>query len=68
MIDPYEEWEAFLALAESPDLEIVVSNTTEAGLAYMPSEWNPNEPVASFPGKLTMFLYRRFNWFGGDPY
>ncbi|MFC5529240.1 tagaturonate reductase [Cohnella yongneupensis] len=65
MIDPYAEWEAFLSLADSADLLFVVSNTTEAGLAYQPSEWRPNEPVLSFPGKLTAFLYRRFVKFGG---
>ncbi|MBO7745926.1 tagaturonate reductase [Paenibacillus sp. MWE-103] len=67
MIDPYEEWDAFLALADSPELEFVVSNTTEAGLAYQQAEWNPGAPVASFPGKLTVFLYRRFVTFAGDP-
>lgn len=66
MINPYEEWETFLALAESPDLEFVVSNTTEAGLSYQTAEWNPHEPAASFPAKLTLFLYRRFEVFAGD--
>lgn len=67
MIDPYEEWEAFLALADVPELEIVISNTTEAGLAYHPSEWQEGKPVLSYPGKLTALLYRRFRIFGGDP-
>lgn len=67
MIDPYEEWKAFMALADNPELEIVISNTTEAGLAYQPSEWREGEPVLSFPGKLTALLYRRFDTFGGDP-
>ena len=67
LIDPYCEWNSFMELAESPDLSIVISNTTEAGLNYERSEWNPSEPVLSFPGKLTVFLYRRFQVFGGDP-
>ncbi|WP_158602193.1 tagaturonate reductase [Cohnella endophytica] len=67
MIDPYGEWESFLELAEGPELEFVISNTTEAGIAYRHSEWNPREPVSSFPGKLTAFLYRRFERFSGDP-
>lgn len=66
-IDPYSEWETFLALAAEPSLEFVVSNTTEAGLVYQASEWAPDEPVASYPGKLTVLLYRRFAAFGGDP-
>ncbi|MBR8646289.1 hypothetical protein KEH51_28495 [[Brevibacterium] frigoritolerans] len=46
IIDPYEEWMGFLALSENPELEFVVSNTTEAGLKYQPiplkkeSRWN----------------------------
>lgn len=67
MIDPYEQWEAFLQLAENPDLEIVISNTTEAGLAYQQSEWQPGAPILSYPGKLTAFLYRRYMAFQGDP-
>ncbi len=66
MIDPYEEWEAFLALADVPELEFVISNTTEAGLAYQSSEWREGEPVLSYPGKLTALLYRRYRKFGGD--
>jgi tagaturonate reductase len=67
MIDPYAEWDRFLALAENPSLEFVISNTTEAGLVYQPSEWRPDAPVLSFPGKLAMFLYRRYRHFQGDP-
>lgn len=67
MIDPYEEWDAFLALAEGEDLAFVVSNTTEAGLTYSPSDWREGEPVLSYPGKLTAFLFRRFTRFAGDP-
>ncbi|NIK71642.1 tagaturonate reductase [Paenibacillus sp. BK720] len=66
-IDPYQEWDRFLALAANPDLELVVSNTTEAGLVYQTSEWAPDQPVLSYPGKLTLLLYRRFEHFGGDP-
>ncbi|MFC3799009.1 tagaturonate reductase [Cohnella sp. GCM10012308] len=66
-VDPYAEWDRFLALGEEPALEIVVSNTTEAGLVYQASEWQPERPILSYPGKLTALLYRRFETFGGDP-
>jgi tagaturonate reductase len=66
-IDPYKEWDQFLAMAESSDLELIVSNTTEAGLVYTPSEWAPDQPILSYPGKLTLLLFRRFEHFGGDP-
>jgi tagaturonate reductase len=65
MLDPYTEWPAFLELAEGPDLEVVVSNTTEAGLVYSPVPLQEDQPILSFPGKLTAFLYRRFKQFDG---
>lgn len=67
MIDPYSAWAEFLGLAESPDLEIVVSNTTEAGIRYEQVAWKPEEPIASFPGKLALLLYRRYEYYKGDP-
>jgi tagaturonate reductase len=66
-LDPYGHWEEFLKLAENPDLDIVLSNTTEAGLTYHRDELVPGQPIESFPGKLTAFLYRRFTQFAGDP-
>nr|WP_249435865.1 tagaturonate reductase [Paenibacillus sp. Marseille-Q4541] len=65
-IDPYEEWDDFLQLAANPDLDIVISNTTEAGLTYQPSKYKAGEPVESFPGRLTVFLYERFTHFSGN--
>lgn len=65
-IDPYSEWSKFMALAEIPTLEFVVSNTTEAGLTYQESAFTEGVPIVSFPGKLTAFLYRRFQHFQGD--
>ncbi|MDO7488682.1 tagaturonate reductase [Peribacillus frigoritolerans] len=55
-IDPYEEWMEFLALAENPELEFVVSNTTEAGIKYQPIPLVEGKPIESFPGKLTAFF------------
>ncbi|MFD0712336.1 tagaturonate reductase [Paenibacillus sp. GCM10027626] len=65
MIDPYEQWQAFLQIAERPELQVIVSNTTEAGLSYQPEELREGEPVASFPGKITLLLYRRYKTFNG---
>ncbi|MEI2472446.1 tagaturonate reductase [Peribacillus frigoritolerans] len=66
IIDPYEEWMEFLALSENPELEFVVSNTTEAGLKYQPIPLEEGKPMESFPGKLTAFLYHRYLHFNGD--
>lgn len=67
VFDPYEHWNDFLALAELPELRIVVSNTTEAGLSYQPEKLIEGEPIVSYPGKLTLLLYHRYKAFQGDP-
>lgn len=65
-IDPYQHYDAYMQLAASSDLRFVVSNTTEAGIAYDANDRLEDEPQSSFPGKLTAFLYRRFQAFEGD--
>ena len=59
-INPYTDWESVLELARSEDLEIIVSNTTEAGIAYDPDSAFDQVPPVSFPAKLTRVLYERF--------
>lgn len=60
LINPYTDYDAFLALAEDDQLEFITSNTTEAGIAYRPEDTLDGGPQVSFPGKLTALLYRRF--------
>lgn len=61
-LNPYEknDFDRIMEIAESDDLDIIASNTTEAGIAYDPSCNFDDQPAASFPGKLTQVLYRRF--------
>ena len=61
-INPYEEegYDAMMKLAESDDLEYIVSNTTEAGIVYDPDCQMSDHPCSSFPGKLTQVLYTRY--------
>lgn len=61
-INPYEKegYDALLKVAASDDLEFIVSNTTEAGIAYDPSCRFTDTPASSFPGKLTQALYCRY--------
>ena len=47
-------------MAVSDDLEIIVSNTTEAGIVYDPACELADKPCSSFPGKLTQVLYARY--------
>lgn len=66
-IDPYSQYYAYQALAEQPEIRFVISNTTEAGIAFDPSCKLSDAPATSYPGKLTQFLWNRFNAFDGDP-
>lgn len=60
VINPYQQWQEFLALAENAHLDIIVSNTTEAGIRVDPTDTLTDTPPSSFPAKLTALLYRRF--------
>ena len=64
--NPYLDNEAFLANAQNPDLRFIVSNTTEAGIAYDSSCKFDDAPASSFPAKLTRFLYERYKHFGEE--
>lgn len=66
-LNPYTHWSQFLRCAENTDLQIVVSNTTEAGIVYNDEAFTPDQAQVSFPAKLTAFLYRRFTHFAADP-
>ena len=61
-LNPYEEegFAEMMKVAVSDDLEIIVSNTTEAGIVYDPACALTDKPAASFPGKLTQVLYARY--------
>lgn len=63
----YRDYEAWLDCAKNPELRFITSNTTEAGIVYDPSCQFTDQPPASFPAKLTQFLYRRFELFGSVP-
>jgi tagaturonate reductase len=66
-IDPYRDWDAFLAAAAQPDLRFVVSNTTEAGIAYLDEPRPAGRCPASFPAKAAALLAERFTRLDGDP-
>ena len=61
-LNPYEkeDYEKMMEVAASDDLEIIVSNTTEAGIQYDPSCKQDDCPPSSFPAKLTQVLYHRY--------
>mgnify|MGYP000967406794 FL=1 len=61
-LNPYEkaDYEKMMDVAASDDLEIIVSNTTEAGIVYDPACQQNDCPPSSFPAKLTQVLYHRY--------
>ena len=61
-LNPYEkeDYDKMMAVAASDDLEIIVSNTTEAGIVYDPACQQNDCPPSSFPAKLTQVLYHRY--------
>lgn len=65
-IDPYANYEGFLNLAHLDSAEIILSNTTEAGIAYDAQDVLAG-PQKSYPGKLTALLYERYDYVKADP-
>ena len=66
VINPYSDYKKYENLFLSPDLELVFSNTTEAGIRYEEGDDLNAEPPKSFPAKVTALLHKRFNKFNGD--
>ncbi|MFT3753421.1 MAG: tagaturonate reductase [Paludibacter sp.] len=64
-LNPYTQFDEYLKLAENPEMRFVVSNTTEAGIAFDPACKLDDKPAKSYPGKLTQLLYHRFLTFNG---
>ncbi|MTI60405.1 MAG: tagaturonate reductase [Firmicutes bacterium] len=64
-LEAYTQWDEVLKLAENPEIEFVVSNTTEAGIVYSSDDKLDDTPPDSYPGKLTAYLYRRYQFFNG---
>ena len=65
-LNPYTQYEEYLKVAENPELRFVISNTTESGIAFDETDQLSDAPQKSYPGKLTAFLYHRFETFHGE--
>ena len=59
-ISAAEEFGAVLACAHNPDIKYIVSNTTEAGIAFRQEDRMEEPSSAAFPGKLTLLLLERY--------
>ncbi|HZJ78250.1 MAG TPA: tagaturonate reductase [Clostridia bacterium] len=65
-INTYENYDEVIKAACSPQLEVIISNTTEAGIAYAEEDSFNDIPPESYPAKLTALLYNRYKKFNGD--
>jgi tagaturonate reductase len=65
VINAQNDWHQVLRLAESPELLLIVSNTTEVGI-QLKEESIFQHPPDSFPGKLLSVLFHRYQFFKGD--
>ena len=64
-LNPYTQFEAFMALSEQPDMRFVISNTTEAGIAFDATCKFTDRPASSYPGRLVQLLFHRYQYFNG---
>ncbi|RZK42591.1 MAG: tagaturonate reductase [Pedobacter sp.] len=65
VISAESNWQDILAIAESNDLSVIVSNTTEVGIVLVNESINQNPP-SSFPAKVLAVLYHRYKAFKGS--
>ena len=65
-INPFTDYEHFLSYAKSQDLQVIISNTTEAGIAVDPTDTDFSQCPKSYPGKLLALLKARYDYFDGD--
>jgi tagaturonate reductase len=65
VLSSISEWDMVLQCASNPDMQVIISNTTELGITLTMDNAHASPP-ASFPGKLLAFLYQRFEVFNGD--
>ena len=65
-LNPYSEYDKLMECAKNPDLRYITCNTTEAGIQYDPACQFSDKPATSYPGKLTQFLYERYQAFGKE--
>lgn len=67
LINPFEDYQAYMDHAVNEDLQFIVSNTTEAGITFQENDKPAqNELAKTFPGKLTQLIKARYDHFNGS--
>ena len=65
LLSAKDEWSEILKCAHNPNMQIIISNTTEVGIQLVQDDIHRLPPV-SFPGKLLAFLLERYKAFDGS--
>ena len=61
-VNPYREYDRYVEAYMDPELKVIISNTTEAGIAFNAAD--KYEDLGTFPAKITKILYQRFQKYG----
>ena len=61
-----QDWGSILQCAHDPQMQVIISNTTEVGIELVNDDITRHPPV-SYPGKLLAFLHERYEAFEGSP-
>lgn len=64
VLDCKEDYLSYMSYAKTEELRFIVSNTTEAGIVLNKRDHFEGVPD-TYPGKLTQFLYHRYETFDG---
>ena len=63
-LNPYIEYDKLLNIFRNEELNLIISNTTEAGIVYNDSDNIDDNPPSTYPARLTRGLYERFKTIG----
>lgn len=66
IVDPWSDYDEYRRIGLSPELKLVISNTTEAGIVYAEDDLDVR-PAASFPAQVAQLLHDRFVALDGAP-
>jgi tagaturonate reductase len=59
-------WLQILQTATNPNIQLILSNTTEVGIVLDENDSIHHDPPTSFPGKLLAWLHHRYDTFNGS--
>ena len=60
-----EDWDEIIECAANPQMQVIISNTTEVGITLVEADAKTDKPI-SFPGRLLFFLLERYRIFKGS--